>query len=72
MDDFRVGSVPSSSDPYRQPSRSISRKQEKEHNDEGGREPEEEASDSFQTHEEPPADEPVADYYVPSDPTDAE
>jgi hypothetical protein len=72
MDDFRVGPVPTPSDPYRQPSRSISRKQEKEHGEEGSPEPEEEASDSFQTHEEPPADEPVADYYVPSDPTDAE
>lgn len=72
MDDFRVGSVPSS-DQYRhrQPSGSISRKRQK-HQDEGSEQAETEAEtvDRVSSGDDRPdgSPEPVEDYYVPSDP----
>ena len=78
MDDFRVGSVPSS-DPYghRQPSGSIARKRQKHHDDKDGRQ-QDEAADTFDEvlaadDQSEAAGEPIEDYYLPSDPSgDAE
>jgi hypothetical protein len=78
MDDFRVGSVPTS-DPYghHQPHASIARKREKHHNGEAGQE-QDDPADSFEPelasdgHAEI-EDETIEDYYLPSDPSaDAE
>jgi hypothetical protein len=78
MDDFRVGSVPSS-DAYghRQPSGSIARRRERRHDGEGA-EPQDEAADTFELAEDgdailETAAEQIEDYYLPSDPNaDAE
>jgi len=77
MDDFRVGSVPAS-DPYgqRQPSGSIARKREKHHDGEAGQQ-QEDPADTFEPEasddQAGTADEPVEDYFLPSDPNaDAE
>jgi hypothetical protein len=82
MDDFRVGSVPST-DAYgrHQPSGSIARKREKHHGDEAGRQQDDTAdtfepipaSDTPRDTEGELADEGIEDYYEPSDPNaDAE
>jgi hypothetical protein len=81
MDDFRVGSVPSS-EPYgdRHPYGSIARKRQKHHDAEDGREQDDVAddvadnvADTFEAasgEEEPSAasDENAEDYYLPSGP----
>jgi hypothetical protein len=79
MDDFRVGSVPSS-DPYghRQPSGSVARKREKHRDDQSG-EQQDDAADIFEPihsldnqaseDQEEAAGEPIEDYYLPSDPS---
>lgn len=74
MDDFRVGSVPSS-EPYgdRHPYGSIARKRQKHPDDHEGGEREDDTSDTFEASsedQEPPATagEPVEDYYLPSAP----
>ena len=73
MDDFRVGSVPSS-EPYgdRHPYGSIARKRQKHHDAEDGRE-QDDVADTFEAasgEEEPSAasDENAEDYYLPSGP----
>jgi hypothetical protein len=81
MDDFRVGSVPSS-EPYgdRHPYGSIARKRQKHHDAEDGREQDDvadNAADTFEAAsgaEEPSAtiDEKVEDYYLPSGPLEDE
>jgi hypothetical protein len=76
MDDFRVGSVPSS-DPYgqHQPSGAIQRKREKRHDDEDGRQ-QDEAADAVETipaaGDQSDASETIEDYYLPSDPSEEE
>jgi hypothetical protein len=74
MDDFRVGSVPTS-DPYgqHQPSGSIARKREKHHDGEPGQE-QDDAADSFEPvlasdDQAEIEDEAIEDYYLPSDPS---
>jgi hypothetical protein len=85
MDDFRVGSVPSS-EPYghRQPYASVARKRQRHHDDEDGRQqddgPQEDDAAEADTFEAAPAGdgpasaaaEPIEDYYLPSDPTGGE
>jgi len=78
MDDFRVGSVPTS-DPYgqHQPPASIARKRERHHDGESGQE-QDDPADSFEPvlasdGQAGTEDEAIEDYYLPSDPSaDAE
>jgi len=74
MDDFRVGSVPSS-DPFAQRQRadSLARKRDKPRNNEDGRQ-QEDAADTVETlpaieDELDDSGEPLDDYYLPSDPS---
>jgi len=77
MDDFRVGSVPSS-EPYGhgQPYGSVARRRQRHHDGEDGRQQDDDA-DSFEAA--PAGDdsagaagEAVEDYYLPSDPSGGE
>ena len=77
MDDFRVGSVPSS-EPYgdRHPYGSVARKRQKHHDDEHGAE-QDGAADTFEatsSEEEAPAAAggEIEDYYRPTDPSEDE
>jgi hypothetical protein len=77
MDEFRVGSVPSS-EPYgdRHSYGSIARKRQKPHDEEHGDEPDD-ATDTFEaTSAEEDAPDPaggeVEDYYRPADPSEDE
>jgi hypothetical protein len=74
MDDFRVGSVPTS-DPYGQhrPHASIARKREKHHDGESGQD-QDDAADSFEPvlasdDQAGTGEEAIEDYYLPSDPS---
>ena len=75
MDDFRVVSIPSS-DPYnnRPPSGAIQRKREKQQDGKDSRKQED--ADAFETvaadDDQSDAGEPIEDYYLPSDPSEAE
>jgi hypothetical protein len=75
MDDFRVGSVPTS-DAYggREPSGAIARKREKHRDDQSGHE-QNDPADIFEPveaadNEAGTADEAGEDYYLPSDPAE--
>jgi hypothetical protein len=77
MDDFRVGSVPSP-EPYgdRHPSGSIARKRPKHHDDEQAGQ-QDEPADTFEATPEAEGssaspDQPVEDYYLPSEPAENE
>ena len=76
MDDFRVGSVPSS-EPYgdRHPYGSITRKRQKQHDGENSGNPDEPADTFEETAEEaqsPTVADEVKDYYLPSGPAEDE
>jgi hypothetical protein len=80
MDDFRVGSVPSS-EPYghRQPYGSVARKRQRHHDDEDGRQQDDTADEADIVEVAPAGDdpagaaaEPIEDYYLPSEPSGGE
>lgn len=75
MDDFRVGSIPAS-DPYgnRQQTGSIQRRREKQQQPDGGRESdvETDTSDTIAAVSDADAGESIEDYYLPSDPSEAD
>jgi hypothetical protein len=74
MDDFRVGSVPSSDSYGQRPaSGSIARKREKHRDGESGQQPDDPA-DTFEPilagdDQSDAAGEPIEDYFLPSDPS---
>jgi len=74
MDDFRVGSVPSS-EPYgdRHPYNSVARKRPKHHDDEQSGQ-QDEPADTFEAKSEEPSNSPdkAEDYYLPSEPAESE